>query len=404
MLSWRTTISCRCFARIALIVGLACLAVFPLPRLARAQGLAPPPSQSAPPFQSDQGLPDTVQWSVTSVAPPAGAPVVAGSSIAIPLATGVVTAHSIADGAVRWSVDLAAEKPLAADDERVYVAAGEVIHAHSAADGRVVWRAVAGRPITAPPLAHAGWVIVAAAGDLIAIRASDGSVVWRKPFGPIEFRPAIDGDLLVVSLVEGRLVALNLKDGAILWDRNLHSSPGEPYAIGGRVYVGTQDKTFYALAAASGRIEDHMAIGAPLRGRVAVDDLHVYMAGLDNMLRAVKRRGGARNWQKGLAYRPAAGPVLIGRTVVVPGYVEAPLPAFAADSGAPAGAIGFDRALIALPVFATLPDGGLSAIGITGGLDNKWIVSLRTPSLVRAITALPLSALPGEAVTLPPPR
>ena len=129
---------------------------------------------------------------------------------------------------------------------------------------RVAWRTVAGRPITAPPLAHAGWVIVAAAGDLIAIRAADGVVLWRKPLGPIEFRPALDGDLLVASLVDGRLVALNLKDGSERWTANLRASPGEPFAIGGTVYVGTRDKIFYAIIAASGRIEDHAGIGGPL--------------------------------------------------------------------------------------------------------------------------------------------
>ena len=54
------------------------------------------------------------------------------------------------DGAVRWSVKLAAEKPLAADAERVYVAAGEAIHA---LDGgrrlRSRGASVGGRPITA---------------------------------------------------------------------------------------------------------------------------------------------------------------------------------------------------------------------------------------------------------------
>jgi outer membrane protein assembly factor BamB len=392
VLSRRTTISCRCFARIALLLALSVL--FDGGRPAAVNG---------------QILPDTVQWSVASAAPPSGAPIVAGGSLVIPLrAVGdraaTITAHSLSDGAERWSVMLAAEKPLAADADRIYVADAEAIHALRAKDGRVAWRAVAGRPITAPPLAHAGWVIVAAAGHLIAIRAADGEVLWRKPLGPIEFRPALDGDLLVVSLVDGRLMGLDLKDGSERWTTDLRSSPGEPFVIGGRVYVATQNKIFYALFAESGRIEDHPAIGAPLRGRVAVDDRRVYMAGLDNMLRVVRRDGGALVWQESLVYRPAAGPVLIGNTVIVPGlYVETPLPAFAVEDGASAGTVGFDGALVALPVFTTLPDQRLAAVGITGGLDNKWTVSLRTPSLVRAIAAQPLTVLPGEAVPIPQP-
>jgi outer membrane protein assembly factor BamB len=385
--SRRTTISCRCFARIALGIGLILICFL---RPAAAAG---------------QLLPDTVLWTVPSAAPPAGAPIVSGTSLIVPLRTGVITAHNLTDGAVRWTVPLAAAKPLAADEQRVYVADGEMLHALSVTDGKVAWRMVAGRPMTAPPLAQAGWVLLAAAGDLIAIRADDGVVVWRKPLGPIEFPPALDGDLLVVSMVDGRLIALNLKDGSERWTRNLHSSPGEPFVIGDRVYVGTQDRTFYVLYASSGRIEDHPPIGAPLRGRVAVDNVRVYMTGLDNMLRVVRRRGGARLWQKSLGYRPAAGPVLIGETVVVPGYGETPLPVFAVETGAPGGALGFDGPLVALPVFTTLPDGRLAAIGITGGLENKWTISLRTPPLVHPIAAKPLTVLPGEAVPLPqPPR
>lgn len=388
MPSRRTTISCRCFARIAHHVGLILLSL---------------PAIFSPAVAAGQLLPDTVLWTVPSAAPPSGAPVVVGSSLIVPLRTGAITAHNLADGAVRWTVPLTPVKPLAADDRRVYVADGERLHALMAVDGTVAWRVVAGRPMTAPPLAHAGWVLLAAAGDLIAIRAEDGTVVWRKSLGPIEFQPALDGDLLVVSMVDGRLIALDLKDGSERWSRDLHSSPGEPFAVGERVYVATQDKTFYVLYASSGRIEDHRMIGAQLRGRVAIDDERVYMAGLDNMLRAMRRRGGALRWQKSLGYRPAAGPVLIGDTVVVPGYVETPLPVFAVATGAQAGALGFDGPLVALPVFTMLPDRRFAAVGITGGLENKWTISLRTPPLVHPIVAQPLTALPGEAVPIPQP-
>jgi outer membrane protein assembly factor BamB len=384
--SRRTTISCRCFARIALIVGLILGAGI--------VGTAP---------ARGQVLPDTILWSVPSAAPPSGAPVVSGTTLVVPLRTGVITAHGMTDGAVRWTAPLSAAKPLAADDKRVYVADGEMLHALAVADGKVAWRVVAGRPTTSPPLAHAGWVLLAAAGDLIAIRAEDGAVVWRKTLGPIEFAPSLDGDLLAVSLVDGRVIALDLEDGSERWTRNLHSSPGEPFVVGERVYVGTQDKTFYVLYASSGRVEDHRPIGSQLRGRVAVDDDRVYMAGLDNMIRAVRRRGGALLWQKSLVYRPAAGPVLIGEMVVVPGYVETPLPVFAVANGAQAGALGFDGSLVALPVFTSLEDGRSAVIGITGGLENKYTISLRTPPLVHPIAAQPLTVLPGEQVLLPPP-
>ena len=62
-----------------------------------------------------------------------------------------------------------------------------------------------------------------------------------------------------------------------------------------------------------------------------------------------------------------------------------------------------DGALVALPVFATLPDGRLAAIGITGDLKNTYTISLRTPSPVPSITMQPLTVLPGEALPLSRP-
>jgi outer membrane protein assembly factor BamB len=327
--------------------------------------------------------------------------VVAGTTVAVPLRTGVVVGYGLEDGKPLWSTELRAEQSLAADTERIYVAGGEAIHALTATAGTVAWVAPVGAKPTAPPLAHAGWIVAAAGGDVIAIRAADGVVMWRQRVGAIEFRASLDGELLVVSVVDGKIVAMDVRDGTVRWTSDLRASPGEPVVIGGRVYVGTKDRYFYSLIASSGRIEDHSRVATELLGRVAVTDRYVYFALLNNTVNAVLRRGGALRWHKGIPYRPGGGPVVVGDVVIVPGYVESPLPAFSADAGAAAGSVPFGGLLVALPVFLKLPDGRDAVIGITGGLDNKWTISLRTPSPVPPITVLPLTALPGVAVTLP---
>jgi outer membrane protein assembly factor BamB len=339
---------------------------------------------------------------VASPAPPSGAPIASGPVVAVPLSTGVIAAHRVADGAPHWTRELRAEQSLAADGERIYVASGEAIHALVAGTGDVAWTASIGGKPTAPPLAHAGWVIAAAAGELIALRASDGSVLWRKVVGPIEFRPSLDGELLVASIADGRIVALDVRDGSSRWATDLRASPGEPFAIGGRVYVGTKDRYFYSLLSSTGRIEDHRKIAAEILGRVAVNDRFVYFSALDNTVRAFLRRGGSEAWHQGLSYRPGTGPVLLGEVVVVPGYVEAPLPAFAAANGTAAGTLSFGGLLVALPVFTTLADGRDVVFAATGGLENKWTVSLQAPPLVAPVVVRPLTALPGVAVPIPP--
>lgn len=321
----------------------------------------------------------------------------------LPLATGTISGWRLQDGRLQWSVTLTPDQPLSTDDERVYVAAGEALHAIDATDGTVSWRAPGGGTLTAPPLAHGGWVVMAAARQLIALRAADGSVVWRKEIGPVEFSPALDGELLVVSVAEGHVLALDLRDGRERWTRHLGASPGEPVVLADRVYVGTKDKMFYSLHASTGRIEDQRTVGAEVKGRALVTERFVYFAALDNMLRAVHRRGGSLRWQKGVPYRPSRGPVLLGTRVLVPGQVEAPVPAFDAETGAPAGTIDFGGYLLQTPTFARLEDGRDAVVGITGSLTNTWVMSLRAPSPVPALPVQPLTALPGQVALLPQP-
>lgn len=345
-------------------------------------------------------LPDVPRWSVSSVGPPAGAPVIAGSVIVVPLQGGALAAHHLDDGREIWKSELAAEKPLASDDARVYIAAGEAIHALDADTGQVAWRVPAGGPPTAAPLAHAGWVIFAAAGELIAVRATDGHVIWRQQLGAIEFRPALDGDLLIAPLVDGNVVAADVQTGAVRWKCDLKSSPTEPFVVGGRVYVGTANKWFYSLHASNGRIDYRWNVGAVVMGRPAVDQRHVYVVALDNVLRALDRGSGALRWRVGLIYRPATGPVVLGGYVMVPGPVES-IPAFNARTGAPAGAIGFPAKLNALPLLGESPSGSAFGVAITGSLENKFNVTLFQPSPFAPVPLTPLTALPGEAATLP---
>jgi hypothetical protein len=134
-----------------------------------------------------------------------------------------------------------------------------------------------------------------------------------------------------------------------------------------------------------------------------VTDELVYLATLANTVNAVRRRDGALAWHKGVTYRPGAGPAVVGDVVIVPGYFEAPLPVFAAATGAPAGALPFGGLLVALPLFTKLPDGRNAAIGVIGGLENRWMVRLQTPSVVPDLPVQPLSVLPGVAVMILPP-
>jgi serine/threonine-protein kinase len=96
-----------------------------------------------------------------------------------------------------------------------------------------------------------------------ALAAADGSLLWKTPAPApqgwisvyqdlTKSSPAVDRDRVYVG-VNADLVALDRRTGAVLWKastgRKVDSSP---LVVGPTVYVGSDDKTFYAFKAATG--------------------------------------------------------------------------------------------------------------------------------------------------------
>ena len=341
-------------------------------------------------------------WFVAIAAAPSAPPVATNERVYVALRTGAIAAHALANGARLWSVDLAAEQPLAVDEMHVYVASADTLHALRNATGEVAWRVPAGR-ITAPPLVHAGWVVVAAENALVALRAVDGTRVWRHEIGATDQRPFIEGDALFCALADGRIVAVDLQSGTVQWERRLPGPLGEPFAAGDRLYLGSGDKYFNCLTTDSGSLSWRMRIGAEVRGRPAADAERVYFAALDNELRALDRRSGAMRWHRGVPFRPSAGPILLDDTVALPGPT-AELRAFDAASGRPAKALAFPEPIVSAPAVLTAGDPAqLRIAAVTGGLKDDWKLAVFGPPAEppAPLPVLPLTELPGAVL---PPR
>lgn len=355
----------------------------------------------AQPAARSQLLPLVPRWSVELSTPPAAA-VIAGDLIVVSFVDDGVAAFRMSDGTQAWRADIAAVHPVSADDERAYIVSRERMHAIRLQDGEEVWRADTGT-LSAPPLVRSGWVVLATADDVAALRASDGSAVWQRSIGTVESQPAIDGDWLFVPLLlETRLVAIDLQTGERRWEQELGGAPGEPLAVGGKVYAVASDKYFYALDADDGNIDWTRWVGAGPRGRAVADEDHVYFVALDNVLRAVDRGDGALEWMKGLKYRPASGPMLIASAVIVPGAVTS-LPTFSRD-GDPLTPVVFPATLVGLTNVTTGLLDHPAAGAITGDLQHPWMLSLLETSLEPPpIPIVPVTALPGQvlAIALP---
>lgn len=308
-------------------------------------------------------------------------------------------AHSVLDGKETWRADLRTELPLSVDRHHVFVVAREAIHALKAADGTVAWYAPSGS-ITAPILVFEGWIIAATSGHLTAYRADDGRQVWRHESGAQRERATIEGDTLYVPLVDGSLKALDLQTGQPRWIQTFGGAPTEVLAFADRVYVGSADKRFYCLKAATGEVDWQFFVGAPSRGRPAADARHVYVGAMDNLVRAFDRRSGAMKWHADARFRPTDGPTVIGAVVIVAGPA-AELQAWDVNTGKVTARISLGEPLVAPPAFAH-QEGTAIMAAVSGGLNERWKLSLFGPPLP-SIPILPLTALPGIPVEIRQP-
>ena len=380
--SLRTTISCRLIA--PLIVPVA---------VAAGAGQA-----AGPPDTVVDRLPLTPRARVILAAPPAHSPVMSDGVIYVVLRTGTLAAYRGMDGAESWRVEIEAEQPLAAAGGLVLVASGGAVHALRGADGRVAWRTPVGT-VTAAPVAHDGWGIAVTGVELVALRLADGSVVWRQPRTDVDAlsgRPSVTTERVYLPLSDGRLEARALATGAIDWTLRLDAAPSEILAAGDRLYVGSADGYFYCLAAADGAVKWRYRLGAATRGLPAIEGSRVFVVALDHLARAFDSGNGGRQWNKGVPYRPAAGPLVAGGTVLVAGPA-AELVTFDAVSGQPGPRMPLGGVLQGVPATGTIGQEQLLA-AITGDLASGWTLAIFDSSY--AIPLAPLTALPGEVVPI----
>ena len=99
--------------------------------------------------------------------------------------------------------------------------------------------------------------------------------------------------------------------------------------------VGSTNNFLYALNAENGRIAWKWRTGGDVIGAAADADI-VYLASLDNVLRAVNRNNGNQRWKTEIPTRPSVPPIGFGDIVVLAG-VAPQLDSFLGKTGAVQG-------------------------------------------------------------------
>jgi outer membrane protein assembly factor BamB len=165
-----------------------------------------------------------------------------------------------ADGAVAWSVKMT-ELPYAAPlvlDNKVYVGVGSSIYALDARTGQIMWQKTVEAQIGHSSVSAHGKVLYVGSREskVFALTASEGNVIWMQDLkkGSIESSVIVDPKekLLYTATQENWIVALSLQDGSVKNELQLSQDPrgvwkSSPAFYNGRLYVGSLDKTFYAL-------------------------------------------------------------------------------------------------------------------------------------------------------------
>lgn len=283
----------------------------------------------------------------------------------------------------------------------VFVATPRRIEGRDAATGQLRWEAAIDEPLVAPLVWENGWLLaVGEQGTATMLRATTGERLWGRSLGA-NVRPgaAMTGDRIYLPLENGRVAAVALTTGAPIWERQLPGRPGAIAPLDDRIFVGADDKYFYCLSAKNGKRKWRWRTGGTSVGVPAIDDKNVYFLSMDNVLRALARGDGHQVWHAGVPMRPASGPFLTGRLLVVAG-VASEIRAYHVVDGSEAGTSDMPGDLVAPPHFLALRGQEVSPfVAVTGeGLIVRFVPTAPPlPSKPFPATPVPLLPAAGDS-------
>lgn len=138
------------------------------------------------------------------------------------------------------------------------------LHAIDPADGSVKWKFRVPSQIFSTPAVSDGVVYFHARDDHIyAVSAEDGALIWKTPAPApqnwisvyqdlTKSSPSVDGVRVYVGIGPD-LTALDRKSGEVLWKAHTgRKIDSTPLVIGDTLYVGSDDRLFYAFDTATG--------------------------------------------------------------------------------------------------------------------------------------------------------
>jgi len=293
----------------------------------------PLPSSVLAAAQVPAPLPAEIAWTSSLDQPAAARATADDTRIYFPLTSGQIVALSRASGEQVWTADLKTTWPLVVAEESLYAVTEASLADIDPSTGRVRHRHPLPGEATGP-VTRIGMLLLIPVQPslLVAWDRRDSKEVWRQTFdGPVTLAPVVSGSgAAIVVAVRDRLSAASLSNGARQWTTVLEGTLTQPVVAGDRVIVGSTTDFVYAIDS-RGKFDWKRSGWADIVGLTADAD-QVYVASLDNIVRALRLENGNRQWRKVIATRLAFPPQISASTLLV-GGIDPALTALSRDGG-----------------------------------------------------------------------
>lgn len=229
-------------------------------------------------------------------------------------------ARALDTGEIAWVSPSGSWLALGATESMVFGVSGDRLSAMDAATGAVRWSA---SPVGLDPRMTIGRnrLLIATSDALRLHDPETGAVTWTAGLeSPPLTDPAFDDTRVVLGLADGSVTAFDLVTGTRQWDIDAGAPPSSVIASGPKVYFALPDGTVCAVRSRDGQLPPAWCARTRIRvaGDLFADDRYLYLALLDNSLRALDRDSGAIRRVDKLGHRPASGPMLSGPSLAIP--------------------------------------------------------------------------------------
>jgi outer membrane protein assembly factor BamB len=210
-------------------------------------------------------------WSVRLKDSIAASPVVANGLVYVGGEDRTLYALDALTGQTRWTFtagDRLVGSAAVAGGRVVFGSDDALVYALDAATGKLLWRYAMDAAVEATPLIDAAGVVYAASNgtQMAAIDGATGAQIWSTTtrFGYLA-SPALGAGLIYDGDVGGTFRAYNVRTGAIVWEArgaNPQEFVSSPLVLGQQVLAADNAGALFVWDAATGRVQQHMALGS----------------------------------------------------------------------------------------------------------------------------------------------